>query len=205
MLRIKLSVIFVILFGYFNYALASSELDEQCKNGDYAICGKLGYNYANGLGVYFQDIQKAIYYYELGCNGGNAWSCKNLDLYKKGADKVAKDPQETINLYEKQCYELSLSEGCLKLGNAYFLGEHNLALDEQKAINLYEKACKLNNSYELAAYCRDLGTLYENGHSYQQVTISPDMQKALEFYKIACQNFDPQACVNLQRIESNTK
>ena len=80
--------------------------------------------------------------------------------------------------------------GCLNLGNAYYLG-NGVAKNLNKSVELYQKACDGGNM----GGCVNLGDAYYNGNG-----VTKDFNKAAQLYQKACDGGNMRGCNVLKKF-----
>ena len=81
------ALLWLITFSSVNVASAETDaeaLTKRCQKGEAGACWRLGYMYANGLGV-TQDDFKAVEFYRKACDGQFGGGCWQLGwMYEQG-------------------------------------------------------------------------------------------------------------------------
>ncbi len=190
--------VFSVLFLFFNFIFAFSDLEEGlrlydgnkfdkayevfeklCRKDSAKACFSLAFMHENAKGV-IKDLNQAYKLYNKACNLGLGRACLNMAL-----------------LLQNQAYE---NEALLAFNKACNLGDvlscNRIALfyekekDGQMAISFYKKSCDLKDSRS----CYQLGFLYEKGELVKQ-----SVKSALAFYSKSCVLGFGEACYLLGR------
>jgi TPR repeat protein len=130
----------------------TSQLAQQCNNGDARACTRLGFGYETGKhgrdGSFIpQDFQSAAAYYKRGCEGGHMAGCRDLGrLYQEGKG-VPQDFTVAAQLYTMACDRVMDDGACVLLASLYRDGR-GVPLDREKAVAMYREACR--RGYEIS-------------------------------------------------------
>lgn len=163
-------------------------MEKGCKLGLSIACYSLGYLYQTGTGA-FKDEKKAIAFFNKACSKGHLLGCYNvasLTLFGKG---VKKDPVKANQLYAEVCnYKRFVA--CIHKAAKAQSREKRL-----KKEYLVKTLCK--KGFNMS--CFSLGLSYYNG-----IGAKKDINKAIEFFKIACNQKYKTACNALREIKNKT-
>lgn len=112
---------------------------------------------------------------------------------------LSKNYSKAIHLYSEAC-ENNNSEGCLKLGQAYYDNSQKFKIkaDPLKAFKLFERAC----DSELADGCNYVGWMYRLGKDigYNDAKKKEYYEKAVTLYTKSCSNGDIASCSSLAHL-----
>ncbi|MDO5046280.1 tetratricopeptide repeat protein [Campylobacter sp.] len=108
--------------------------------------------------------------------------------YRFGSDYSQK---EIYELYKKSC-DMGDMDGCKSLGDIYNEGSGEIRQDHKTARELYLKSC----AAKVGEACLEVGNFYR----YEK-----DMEKATEFYELACENDESYGCFTLASIYESGK
>ncbi|MFV0481685.1 MAG: tetratricopeptide repeat protein, partial [Campylobacteraceae bacterium] len=201
-----------------NEILEKRVIDETkaCIVDDYTACENLGLYYETGTFLknvdtkIAVDLNKALFFYDIACYGGNiSSSCeatkdihenyeeKNLISCEKNVAQscnllgvhygyTKKDFDKSISYFKKAC-ELKNSWACLELSTLY----SDIKKDNKKAKEFVEKSCELNNDIG----CNDLGFFYQFG-----IVTEENIDKAINVYSISCNGLKGFGCLSLGRL-----
>lgn len=148
---------------------------------------------AGNIELLGKDIDKANELLEKGADLNDEWALYMLAYaYANGTDGYERDIVKASGYYEKciETGELFYSDSLCELG-IELCDSRNSFYDLDRGINLLSEAAKCNN-YTAANY---LGHIYEDGFMVPQ-----DIDKAIEYYKIAVEQDNPKAQYNLGRL-----
>lgn len=165
------------------------ELTKKCDLGDIKACGELGFKYQTDPAS--KNMQEAIKYYDIACNGGYSQSCFNLaNIYEIG-NEVEKDLTKSLIFYDRACEKaednITQNLACIKIASANELGI-SIKKDDKLAFKNYAKSCSAGNPDA----CERLGNYYLTGATGEK---SP--QSAAVLFESACVGGNVQACNNL--------
>ena len=175
------------------------------KECTYKICGIAGLVY-----TYAQDYQRALNYFEKGCELKDSSACWYFGALHY--DGSIKEDYKKAYVYLKKACDLGYGLGCNDIGAMYEKGE-GLKQDYHQAKKYYEKACELKEGLG----CQNLGVLYGQGKGVKDVLnmyayISKACKLGVEmscnamnrFYadvsnsqEQACENGDIDSCANV--------
>jgi len=151
----------------------------------------LGWMYENGRDVP-QDDNKAVEYYQLSADQGNASAQFNLGRMYQTGRGIPQDDNKAV-----EYYQLSANQG-----NAY--GQYNLGWmyangrgvpqDDNKAVEYYQLSARQGNAFGQF----NLGCRYANGRGVAQ-----DDNKAVEYYQLSADQGNAAAQDNLGRMYEN--
>ncbi len=126
------------------------------------------------------------------CNKQNAKSCNSVAiLYMNQAEQGSVKAKV---YYGKAC-DLNYSEGCVGLGNLYYLGQ-GVKQDYSKAKVYFTQACELANSDG----CNDLGGLY-----YTDQWLEYNASSAEFYYDKSCTFGNKKGCDNLEILRDENE
>jgi TPR repeat protein len=196
--------------------IGEADCEKQCEAGSAKSCTDLGAKLDKRSG----PTERSLELYKKACFGGDGEGCYKLGgAYQHGYGGLEKDRARSIELYKHACNCRSAA-GCNDFGFGTQYGE-GTTQNEAKAATLYEKACELGN----AIGCKNIGWMYETGTgvpkdldtairfynrsceakhdngcynaaiAYEHLP-APDLAKAAENYKKACEMNVPAACTN---------
>lgn len=146
------------------------------------MCKSLMADDISGIGLYLKnDYANAALPLEKECRSGSPFACGALgDMYLLGSG-VDKNISYGTKLISKSC-DLHPGLGCIQLGDI-FLNANNY----KKAIQYYSKAC-----YGSKSGCYQLAKIYYDGKG-----VKLNKLKAIDLFKVACENYGKDACVDL--------
>ena len=207
-----------------NYASRIDQIRKGVKQGDAKSCGELGWCYANGVVVDF-DNDRAIQCFNLGAEKNDALSMYELGVRHFIGYGVKRDINKAVKLFEKAAQGGNVDA---QYQMALIYDEATpLAKDNAKAVNWYDKAVAQNHDAALyntalhymtgslrginekkAVEClqksSDLGNAdaaYLLGYLYEQGEIViADSNKALQLYQLAFSRGNCDAAVGAGRI-----
>ena len=130
-----------------HFAEAAPLYERTCAGGNVYDCDRLGYMYANGLGV-AKDNVRAKELETKACDGGNFYGCNNLGFLEQSE----KDFVPAATHLAKACAGNN-PNGCASLAFQY---EGGLGVQKNlpKARDLYNKGCKLGFNWACEQYKR---------------------------------------------------
>ena len=157
---------------------------QECKKGNAASCGRLGWSYAHGYSV-AKDEPRALELLTQSCERGSEDACSALGaIYAKGNTSVPADAARAAQFFERAC-RAGISRGCHNLGVFYRDGT-GVAKDPQRALRFFVRACEGG----LAVGCAGSADVLE----------PTDRTKAISFYARACGGGYAEACKDLERL-----
>ena len=124
------------LFTLSLYANDITDSEKACQSGDMDACIHLGVVYYKGDGV-TKDLNKAVHYLGLACEGDNMQGCHNLAYLHQ---KAVPDKERMIQEYTKACSG-GMYTSCNNLANIYRKGTAGVIKNSDKALSFYKKAC----------------------------------------------------------------
>ena len=133
-----------------------------------------------------EDYGKALEYYQLAADAGNAEGWRGIGSMYEYGDGVRQDRGKAIEYYQKAA-DLGDAESCAILGSMYFYGD-GMKKDIGKAIEYYEKAGDLGDAESYAF----LGSMYYYGGGVER-----NPAKAAEYYQKAADLGDAPVCYTL--------
>jgi TPR repeat protein len=154
-----------------------------CFGGDGDGCYKLGGAYQHGYGGLEKDRARSIELYKDACNCRSPEGCTDYGFGTQYGEGTAKDEAKAAVFYEKGC-ELGNAIGCKNIGWMYETGT-GVVKDLDKAIAFYNRSCEAKH---------DNGC-YNAAITYEHLPV-PDLVKAAENYKKACEMGVAAACTN---------
>lgn len=128
-----------------DYSKSAQIFKESCSKGHMYNCYNLANFYKDGRGV-IKSMDNALKYYNIACDGGLPYAC-----YEVGADYMSKKDFNNSNLYYKKACELGDDNGCLRIAEAYYVGE-GVKKDLAMAKEFSKKACDLGNEKGCKAF-----------------------------------------------------
>ena len=159
---------------------SSYEYLEKARNlGNVAALNVLGLFYMNGLYPVEKDEKKALEYFSKAAENNYAFSLNNLGKYYEDKDK------DLAFSYYLKSASLGESWACNKVGECYRKG-FLVVKDEKKAYHYY--LAGIDASFRTMYYYNyyNLANYYIEGRL--DLGIEKDINKALEYYKIASDN-----------------
>jgi TPR repeat protein len=192
--------LFLFLFAVYLFANTMQEAIQAFEKKDYQKSFKLfskinspkayyyiARHYYHGYGVK-KDINKAIKYAIMACNGNYVKACNALGWLYKYSGIVKKDIDLALSYYKRGC-ELKYAKSCNEAG-IIFHHRKNYKL----AVKYYKKACDLNENWG----CDNLAWHYKYGKGIEKNII-----KALNYYKKGCKLKNGTSCNEAGRIYTN--
>lgn len=207
-----------------SYASRINSIRQGVKQGNAKSCGELGWCYANGIVIDF-DNERAIECFNLGAEKNDAFSMYQLGLRYYMGYGVAQDVDKAVKLIEKAAQGGNADaqyQMALMCDEAYPLTKNNAA-----AVAWYDKAVAQNHSgamynsalqylngssraenatkaVELLQKASEqgnaeaaylLGSIYEDGKG-----VKGDVQSAVKYYTLAFENGCYDAAASLARV-----
>ena len=147
----------------------------------------LGLKFDKGQGV-TKNYEKAIGFYRMACDGGNALGCNNLGrMYKEYPGTYEKFKNEkAIKFYRMAC-DGGNALGCNNLGVMFKRGL-GTKKDYEKAARFYKMAC----DDDLAEGCVNLGRMFKGGKGVRRNYV-----KAAVIFGEACDDGFTEGCIYL--------
>jgi TPR repeat protein len=128
-------------------------------------------------------LTRARIYHEKACTFGNAVGCISAGFAYLEGREVRKSPEKALKYFNKAA---ELGEPAAAAGAiATVILTERWTNRYSEVFQLLEKSCQL----DCARSCLILGNLYTTGR-----LVSPDKQKARNFWQKACDLSDAQAC-----------
>lgn len=151
--------------------------------GNAAAQAKLGFMYAQGLGV-TKDDGEAVQWYRKSAEQGNVFGQYNLGFLFESGRGVTKDHVEAVQWYRKSA-EQGFAGAQANLGRMYEYGR-GITKDDVEAVQWYRRAVAQGNAYAQ----NSLGRMYQSGRG---VAIFDDVEAVQWYRKSAAQgNSDAQ-------------
>ena len=168
-------------------------LEKSYELGNVAASNLIGNMYLNGIYPLDKDVDKAREYYKKAADNNYAYAYNNLG-------RIEEDNNKFKEAFEYYLYSANLGESwaCNKVGEAYRIGV--VEKDMDKAYYYYTRA--LENNYRTLcfyAYYNLAKYFYMNGYD----KYSKDINKAIEYYKIASDAGIIEASIELFMYYSN--
>jgi TPR repeat protein len=210
-----------------DYAKARALYSWACESGNLKACSNLGVIYDLGRGVP-KDLARAIALYQRSCDGQNAEACRNLGLVHEEEDRRELAEQYLSMGCESGSIEACNDLGSLYITEMRsrvldrVLG--SLVTNPVAARRAFGLACRGGS----ADGCANLGFVYAQmplpgrafaegalrqgcdmgslpgcwmlGQYYEKIS-KPDLSKALQFYRLACNGKYEDACTDVKRLE----
>ena len=108
------------------------------------------------------NVKEAVYWYELGAEGGNPYAQLNLAMmYAQGINGVTKDIKHAGKLY-RQAAEQGLAQAQNNLGSLYYNGS-GVKKNYAEALKWYRLSARQGN----AEAAINLSAIYANGHGVE--------------------------------------
>lgn len=163
----------------------------ECEQGKLEECNKLGNLYNTGMGV-SQDMDKAIQFLGIACNGNISYACTNLGIkYRVDFFGVEKDNAKAVEyflkavkLYEKACDSRYGSMSCLKVVNICNI-DNKIKESYIDLATSYVKSCANGDMKQ----CFKLGRWYDEG-----IGVERNTSKAMELYEKSCDGKVARGC-----------
>lgn len=169
-------------------------------------CGLAAVEHLTGKGV-SANVEKALELYKKGCKYGDKKSCEsekeliktikniNKDLNNQVQEGFkafqAEDYTKAIELLKKPC-DSGMKVACPTLGVSIYRKESKVT---KELISAHEKGCGSEHE-SLIKSCNLAAQAYVDGG----VGVAPDLYKAIELYKKACEYGDKDSCETEQKL-----
>lgn len=184
-----------------NELVYNESLERLANNGNAVAQNNLGIVYQQGSGV-ARDLEKAAYWFQKGAENGSAPAMSNLGVaYLKGQG-VERNLPLAVQWFEKAA-AAGEQGGYFNLATLYFRGVGvtkdydkafhyaRLALDADPSESFSDKEVNLKTNRLLKGRIQSfMAMCYRQG-----VGTAPDMQKAMEYMKLAADNDNPEGCL----------
>ena len=151
---------------------SSSSYDSEIEGKTASEICSLGYAYDTGTSGKSKNVQKAVKYYRIAAERGNATGQANLGIMYREGRGVTKDIAEAIKWFRKAADQGSANGQC-SLGLLYYNGT-GVTKDNFEAVKWFRKAAEQND----AKACSWMGFMYENGYG-----VSKSITQAKTWYK----------------------
>ena len=132
----------------------------------------LGYDYSVGRNGKTKDLMKAVKYYRIAAERGDAWGQNNLGVMYRDGKGVTQDYAEAVKWFRKAA-EQGNESGQINLGWQYENG-YGVTQDYIEAVKWYRKAAEQGN----ATAQNNLGMCYEYGRG-----VTKDLTQAKYWYE----------------------
>ncbi len=167
---------------------AYNYFDLSCKLDPATGCTGFAWLTEKGLATE-KNVDRAYELYSLGCDSGNAESCKYLSklVSKQNSVSSAINADKYI---ERSCL-LGDSHACHTLGNEYLIGD-GYTVNYRKSIHYFTQSCHLGNNES----CFELAALYSDQQSPERY----NLDNSVTFYRKACSLRHSASCFNLALI-----
>lgn len=176
--------------------MAYNYLNKAVKLGNIAALNTMGILYLRGIYPCNKDINKALEYFIKSSNYNYAYAYNNLGKIWEDRN----DYDKAYNYYLKSAL-LNESWACNKIGEFYRLGIY-VDKNYKLAFDYYNSAIEAPNRYVCYyAYYNLAKYYYFNGCS--DIIITPDINKAIEYFEIASDNDIIEASIELMYIYSD--
>ncbi len=151
---------------------SSSSYDAEIEGKTASEICDLGYAYDTGTSGKSKNVQKAVKYYRIAAERGNATGQTNLGIMYREGRGVTKDIAEAIKWFRKAADQGSANGQC-SLGLLYYNGT-GVTKDNYEAVKWFRKSAEQNNGNA----CSWMGYMYENGYG-----VTKDITQAKYWYK----------------------
>ncbi len=162
--------------------------DRSCKLDTTTGCTGFAWLTEKGLGTE-KNVDRAYDLYSLGCDSGNAKSCKYLSKLVSKQNSVS-SAVNSDKYFERSCL-LGDSQACHTLGNDYLIGDR-YSVNYQRSIHYFTQSCHLGND----GSCFELAALFSDQDSPEVY----DLNKSVSFYRKGCSMRHSASCFNLALI-----
>ena len=136
----------------------------------------LGYDYDVGRNGKTKDLMKAVKYYRIAAERGDAWGQNNLGIMYRDGKGVTRDYAEAVKWFRK-AVEQGHASGQISLGYMYETGR-GVPQDDTEAVKWYRKAAEQGHANGQL----NLGWQYEKGYGVTQ-----DYIEAVKWYRKAAE------------------
>ena len=137
---------------------------------------ELGYDYNVGRNGKTKDLMKAVKYYRIAAERGDAWGQNNLGAMYRDGEGVTQDHAEAVKWFRKAA-EQGNASGQLNLGWQYEKG-YGVTQDDTEAVKWYRKAAEQGN----ATGQNNLGVMYRDGKG-----VTRDYAEAVKWFRKAAE------------------
>ena len=154
----------------------------------------LGYDYNVGRNGKTKDLMKAVKYYRIAAERGDAWGQNNLGVMYRDGKGVTQDYAEAVKWFRKAA-EQGNESGQLNLGVMYRDGK-GVTQDHAEAVKWFRKAAEQGD----ASGQLNLGWQYEKGYGVTQ-----DYIEAVKWYRKAAEQGNAMGQNNLGNMYRDGK